>query len=1228
MDSLPLSLPLLEQYALTPSFAARQSLLTQQLDVNSEDYFYLQLLAWQTLDQDALTSPSSAGSSAPHHRSGPYQTLLSSYRERWPHSSRLRAIDLRHQLLSFPSSNSTTQQQLLRRIQLDYAHVSFDHGASQVGEDATEGRSSPPTRVDPSEVDVSALLKKLDGEAEDRVSSFLSSSPLALDALARHLYRHPKLTNARRRFLESLNSGAVPHLVELIAADMKASKSTYSIERVHSLLSAEELVALRSQYSDVALQPAFIAAQLDRMIPDGGLERLSVEEKAEWYEAQAAFVLPLAAVHNDVKANVLYHVLAFRLSQPPKPNSRLDVKLLLAFIQLPLPSIHPFVVEQSLRSKREGQTTVRLGFARGPLFPALQQVQSSTLPLLVEEYVQRLFREQTTEKEGNELEKQLLPYLNADGWVHRQRAIARLETVETLSPTEQAQYTEWLGHQMASVRDKELLSFLPSATAPPTGPAFAVGDPMQLTLTLKNVGRSLHVKVYRINAAAFYKKEGREIEPSALDLSGVVAHHETTIDLPAYSPYHRFTHTLPLSTMLGSAGARGVFVCEATAKGQKVRALVRRGALSFLSVDTPSGVLVQVFDVDRSVTTVQHTRVHVAGQSYEADAKGNILLPFATSRQHQPIVLTATDTTGCEYSSLAHFDYPTQDFSLRLGVHVDPESLMAGGQSEVALRPVLTLNGHRVPLSLLQRVRVHIQTVHGNGVSSNQQLPTVELKEGADFIHSFVVPTRLRSLSVTLTAEVMVQSVNEKRELSASQQLDVSAAIVAPDVSDEDEGERESLDDLYLRLGSEGYAVSVLGKAGEAIPHRPVTLQLTHRYLSEPIRLSLQTDDSGRVLLGPLPHILSVEASTRTSGRRRTRTFQLDSYQQSIAIPTHVHTQQGETVTIAYPSAAGLLSAESFPPTGRDLDLNDLFSLAQVDSNNANLVRRRVPLPKTLAMQAGFVQLQGLQVGRYSLLMKAVGRDGSRVDVVVAPSATPPLLQGFVVEPQRVVELANDRATPSLSSITKEADGSLVLQVAHATSTTRLHVFAAHFVSTAEFSVGAWGPGHLEPLLRPLVPAVNVYLGQTQLGDEARYILQRKAAAKRVGNLLSRPTLLNSEEERRGTTFDEEPELMADKAYAPVPQQAPMAFGRAADTFKSSGFGAPPPPPSMAAPAPMGGPPGVRMQMVSRAMRKSSNMVGMGYGSSASDAMWPSDSPASVHFFAGGLFPPVERTCG
>ena len=1214
MDSLPLSLPLLERYALTPTPAARQSLLTQQLDVNSEDYFFLQLLAWQTEDQQSLTaSPPNTKAPAPHHLSSPYKSLLKAYRERFPHSSQLRAIDLRHQLLAFPSSNSSAQQQLLRLIQTDYAFASFDHSTSQAGNSpAEDGASALPTRMEPSAVDVKALLAKLNDEAEDSVSSYLSSSPLALDALARHLRAHSSLATARRRFLESLSHPGVPHLVDLIAAELKASKSTFGSVRVHSMLSAEELEALSRQYSDVQLQPSFVSAQLERMRPDGGLDGLTAEEKAAWYEAQAAFVLPLAAVHNDLKANVLYHVLAFRLSQPPRPNARLDVKLLLAFVALPLPQSHPFVVDASHRAKREGMRAVNLQFERGPLFPAVARSQHGGLPAVVAEYVQRLYREQATEKEGAQLDAQLLPFLNADGWLLRQRAIARLESVESLSAADQAQYTDWLRPEAASARDKELLTFLPSSASPATTPAFAVGDAMRLTLTLKNVGRSLRVKVYRINAAAYYKAEGREIDPAALDLSGVVAHYEETIDLPAYSPFHRFTHTLTLSDMLKDAGARGVFVCEATAKGQKVRALVRRGALSFLSVETPSGVLVQVFDVDRAVTTVQLTRVHVAGQTYEANADGNILLPFAASRQSQSLVLTATDSSGCEYSSLAQFDYPSQDFALALGVQVDPESLLAGAQCEVALRPLLTLNGHRVPLALLQRVRVQVQTVLGDGVSSSQQLKDVELKEGVDFVHSFVVPTRLRSLTVTLTGEVQVQSVNEKRELSASRRVDVSDAIAAPDVASDEEGERESLDDLYLRLGSEGYAVLVLGKAGEPIPHRPVGMQLNHRYLAQPLRLSFQTDDNGRVLLGPLPHVLSVEATTLTSGRRRTRTFQLDSAQQSVVLPSRIHSLQGETVTIAYPSAAGLLASQSFPPTGgAALELDDLFCLLQVDSADTSLVRRKVPLAKALQVQAGFIQLQGLEAGRYSLLLKSLGEAGSRIDLLIVPSTSPPLLQVFVAEPQRVVELANDRATPSLSSVTREADGSLVLQVAHPTATTRVHLSASHFVSSADPWMGESAPPLRVPLLRPVAPAGNVHLSQSQLGDEARYILQRKAAPKRVGNLLPRPTLLNNEEERRGTTFDEEPQLMADKAYAPAPPP-PGGFASFA-----GGFGAPPPAPRamaamMAAPGMMkmvvnGGDRGASRPSSSHRHRKMESEA-------ASDEDWQADRPASVDF--------------
>ena len=405
----------------------------------------------------------------------------------------------------------------------------------------------------------------------------------------------------------------------------------------------------------------------------------------------------------------------------------------------------------------------------------------------------------------------------------------------------------------------------------------------------------------------------------------------------------------------------------------------------------------------------------------------------------------------------------------------------------------------------------------------------------------------------------------------------------------------------------------MLGKAGEAIAHRPITIRLGHRYLRDALSFQLQTDDSGRALLGLLPHVVSLAVSESSNGRQRTRRWTIDAVQQSAVIPHRIHAQQGDAITVAYPSASGLLSPLSFPPSGTVPSLDDLFCLLQVDVVDTSLVRRRVPLTSTLSLHAGYVELSGLQAGRYALLMKAIGNDGSRIDVeVVSPS--PPLLPSFVVDRQRVVELAHHHAKPSLASVSRTTDGSLLLHVAHPTSSTRLHVTASHFVSDANFLFAVVAGASRVPLLRPLTSPTNVFLGQSMLGDESRYILQRKTASKRIGNMLPRPSLLNNELERGKTTFDNEPTLRADQRYAPAPPppQGQAQYGAA------HGSGA-----RFAQPSAMQMP-----SMVSRggnsfgaqAGIEQVNSVMMREGDDDPHREWPSDRPASIDFLSAPSF--------
>ena len=1194
-QSLPLPLDVLEQFALS-STAARQALLSQRVQVGTEDYFFLQLLTGQIEDiQHFLSAPSNRSAAVPPLRcaSDAYKRLLAEYRERFPRTQRLQQIQLRHDLLTFPSMSEAQQSAFLQQLSDDFVHIRFDHvrHATGAGDVGAEREQPPlPTRLRPGALDQSKLLSdRLDNGREG--PSALSSSPLAVDAIARWLHAHPKQEEMRRQFLRRLTHPGVPHVLELVEADLRAVGTSFGDCHIHRWLSLADLELLQKRRSDVAEQHDYVVARLNRLMPDGGdLDALTEDEKAALYDALVRYALTLKPVHGEVKANTLYHALAFKLQR-----GVFDLDLFEAFLNLPLPTQYPIVSRP-----HDPSSALQLTMSRGRLFPPVQPLYQALVTDLVRHFY-------AVEKE-KKMDKLFGSFLDA-AWLKQQCAIARLGASEELSDADREKYAGWLGRDLTHERDREILSFQPSATAPDIVPSYRVGEAMELTLTLKNVGRSLLVKVYRVNAAAYYRMQGKEIDVASLDLAGVVAHYEDTVALPAYSAYRRFTHKLSVSALLAGSTEHGVFVCEVTAGGQKARALLRRATLSFLSHDTTNGILMQLFDTDTS-TAVTNSRVHLTGQTFSSNADGFILLPFAVSpRPRQPLVLTATDSAGCEYSSLATWDYPSEEYALDASVHVEVESLLAGGQSDVVIRPSLSLNQRGVAVSLLQKVRVHVITVHGDDVSSSALLSDVQLDDDDALIHTFTVPPRLRSLTVTIEGEVTRRSVNEKRQLSASRTITISSRIA----SVQEEGESESLNDLYLRLGTEGYSVHVLGKAGEAIAHRPVVINLQHRLLRLPLTYDLQTDADGQVVLGWLPGVLSVSATTDSNGRR-TRSWDIDQAEQSLVVRRTIHAVQGEAITIPYPSAVGLVPSQSAPPSGSSRpSLDDLFSLYQADITDDNVVRRHVALASTLRVQAGYIQLDGLQPGRYTLLMKTVGQDGVKVDLRIAPSSSPLLLDEFVVHQQRVLQLAGQRAGPSVASVTRDGrTGDVVIEVAHPTARTRVHVVASHFVTDATSHLTDAVVPQRPPTLRALVRPVSVFLRQSTVGDETRYILDRKAAHKRVGNMLAKPSLLNHELERRGTSFDQEPTLRREGVFAPP--NAGGSFGFASgNTFGAATYSAPGGGGEFGAPAAaahkMGGPRGM-------AAERHGVMSGIDRWAKDSprNAGWPSDSPANLDF--------------
>ena len=323
VQSLPLSLSQLEQYALAASTDERLRLVSHHVDAHSDDWHYLQLLAWQTADMQTFQQRSATGelvnAPVPHCTSKSYITLLAAYKQNFPHSSQLRTIQLRHDLLTFLSSPPTQQQAVVDKISREYAHVTFDHTPHTAdynhGASTDEQNHDYPTRLDPALLQLDKLLSKPFEDGNNDLSAF-SSCPLAADAIAHHLYSMvaveqsgptstAQLRNSVARFLSQITHPAIPHLLDLVLYDLLTDTAPFGSRAAHGMLTLADLQRISTRLPDIVQQQQYVTARLERMLPDGGLEGLTVEQKTAFYDEQAEYVTSLSAAHTPTSKPTL-----------------------------------------------------------------------------------------------------------------------------------------------------------------------------------------------------------------------------------------------------------------------------------------------------------------------------------------------------------------------------------------------------------------------------------------------------------------------------------------------------------------------------------------------------------------------------------------------------------------------------------------------------------------------------------------------------------------------------------------------------------------------------------------------------------------------------------------------------------------------------------------------------------------------------------------------------------
>ncbi len=906
-----------------------------------------------------------------------------------------------------------------------------------------------------------------------------------------------KLDGDRRRHLISrLARPDYAALTKLILDDFGHPNSGgFGQFNIHRLLTQAQLDELLKSKPDLITNQHWVVASLVRLQP-GPDEDWQHDSKAmtAYLDRLSAFAAKLPPVQNSLKAQTLYHRLWLDRSL-----GKLDKDRFLAYLQLPRPVGYLSKAMAESQARKQFPADVSIDLRPGSLLPPVANDEP-----LVRSYLQHFLLDAANPKEFE-------PFIND---IYLKHLFAETKILNGLGEPEQ-----W-----AAMLPAELFQQLKQRVEiefdPTNRTTYSADEPVALDLHVKSVG-TLIVKVFEINTKNFYREQLREVDTD-VNLDGLVANRETTHTYNDTS-FRRVRRRFEFPELKKP----GVYVVDFIGNGRSSRALIRKGKLKFLAKTGTAG---QVFTIlDEKNQKVDDARILLSGHEYVADKSGEIIVPFTHQPSRQPVVLVGQASSlskeddkekrqagslSHEYACLDYFQHEGEAFALSAGIFVDRESLLSRKKATVVVRPQLTLNGTPVSTKLLEQVKLQIVSTDHDGVASSTEIPNFKLFEDRESTHEFSVPPRVQALSFQLIGQVKVLSTNQTIALAANE----SFALNEMDRTDK-------IEDLHLLRTASGYFVELLGKTGEPKTSRPIQIVVKHRDFRDPKHLTFKSDKTGRVSLGHLVDIVAITA-TSPEGTQHAWPIRPDehTYLQSL------HGQVGEALTLPYLSW-GSSDDDEFKLGLPQVSLLELRGDSFVADRNKNL-----------SIKNGLLTISGLKSGDYDLWLKSLNR---HVRIRIAPGEAK---HGYVLGNVRQLETKPLKAL-QIESV-KADDKDLVIQLSNANKFARVHLFATRFAPAYAAGNHLAKVSQSEPYAIRTSPAESVYLAGRNIGDEYRYIIDRKYARKFPGNTLERPSLLLNPWVLRSTETGEQIAAVGDDFAAKGP---PPASAMARDELLAAG---------------------------------------------------------------------------
>ncbi|HEX7702502.1 MAG TPA: hypothetical protein VF403_17305, partial [Kofleriaceae bacterium] len=613
---------------------------------------------------------------------------------------------------------------------------------------------------------------------------------------------------------------------------------------------------------------------------------------------------------------------------------------------------------------------------------------------------------------------------------------------------------------------------------------FGSDEPVVLDVDVKHVPE-LVVNVFRVDPLAYFQHHRKEVGVD-LDLDGLAASHEIVLRYTE-PPVRRVRRRIDLAM----CSRPGTYVIDLIGNGISSRAVIHKGRLRHVARASAAGTIVTV--LDEAGRELPGARAWVGEREIIADARGTFAVPFSTTSSTLPMLLMHGDL-----AQVAKLELTAERYLLSLHLALDRQQLTAGRAPKAIARVRLLCvenPGAAVPVSLalLERTTWDITVTDRHGVATTKSQPLVLVDQDAALLE---LPLGDDVSTVEVVVRGTVKVISEQREQALTAQASVQVATMYDTYATEA---------MYLARTAGGYVISALGKSGEPRAQRPVNVVLVHRWARMELTFELATDAQGRIELGELPGVQRITATLGASSQTWTFDDPVPDFDLVAAA--------GQDVVIAIPT------------TRTAQEVIRRMSLVEI---RAGVPQRHVTEAKVVGLESA-LRISGLAAGEYHLRGPGLVRRLIIVDAIA-------VVQQRAVATNEVIELS--QRVPAIAELSTA--GALRIVLADASAWTRIHVIATRFMPAH-----ATRMPHVDRLKHGRRDAERgvTYVSGRELGDEYRYVLDRRTARRYPGLLLDKPSLLLNPWARRATTTGIA-EARGGRGFAPPMQAMAPGVGR------------------------------------------------------------------------------------